>query len=48
MLCSDPSALNALRMGMRERLNESPLFNPQSFADHFVASINTLLQTPVA
>ena len=43
-LCSDPVALNALRMGMRERLNESPLFNPQSFAQDFVASIDTLLK----
>ncbi len=43
-LCSDSVALNALRMGMRERLNESPLFNPQSFAQDFVASIDTLLK----
>ena len=47
-LCSDTEALNALRMGMRERLNPNPLFNPQSFVQDFVAFIHKLLETPSA
>lgn len=42
-LCSDPEQLNALRLGMRERLNASPLFNPESFAANFTKTIDALL-----
>jgi predicted O-linked N-acetylglucosamine transferase (SPINDLY family) len=47
-LCTDFTSLNALRRGMRERLQQSPLFNPQAFAQDFVASIHGLLETPLA
>lgn len=47
-LCSDPMALNTLRMGMRERLKQSALFNPNTFAEDFVSSIHRLLKAPQA
>ena len=42
-ICRDPQKLNELRLGMREKLKASPLFNPESFSNAFIQSVNQLI-----
>jgi predicted O-linked N-acetylglucosamine transferase (SPINDLY family) len=46
-LCQNVHELAALRLGMRERLLQSPLFDPQRFAQAFIPVLWDLLKRPV-
>lgn len=43
-LCSDLSALQQMRWGMRERLHQSPLYNAEQFSQRFAQTIRDLLK----
>lgn len=44
-LSSDHHQLNQIRLDMRERLRNSPLFNPESFTQSFVKTVDALLSS---
>lgn len=45
-LCQGVQELDRMRQGMRERLLQSPLFDPQRFAQAFVPVLHQILQSP--
>lgn len=45
-LCRNTQDLVDLRQGMRERLAQSPLFDPQRFAQAFIPALWDILKRP--